>query len=123
MFDNSGGGRRFRKFNSCNLGWWHTYKHAAMVVWRTFAAEWWQPLWHFLYPDCQFHIKPTSFPSVLTHMLYMRIAYPKFKEAIVAIQQDVQTKPKMHILVSDLAFLCEYAIPVVCFHMFTMSLD
>lgn len=83
------------------------------MIWKCFAAEWWEPIWHFLYPNCQFHIKPKSLPSVLTHLSYMRIAYPAFSGQLQALLAIETLNVKMKTLLKDLHFMCEFAIPVV----------
>jgi hypothetical protein len=115
MYDLTGGGKVFRQTVSVNLGWWHTYKHAAMKVWERFAPSVLAPMWHFLYPNSQFHVKPSSFPSVLYHLLALHHAYPKIRpklDAHNALHED-ETKRRFRNCIKDLTFLFEFAIPTV----------
>jgi hypothetical protein len=116
MYDRSDGGRLFRTYVSCNLGWWHTYKFVAFKLWQMFAPNLIAPLWHHLYPNSQFHIKPSSFSSVLYHFLALHWSYPSFKDqlnSLLEIPAD-QTSRRYTNTVKDLIFLFEFAIPTVC---------
>jgi hypothetical protein len=124
MYDRSDGGRLMRTYVSCNLGWWHTYKLVALKLWKVFAPSLLAPLWHHLYPNSQFHIKPSSLASVLYHYLALHWSYPSIKDeltGLLSIPAD-QTSLRFMNTVKDLIFFFEYAIPTVrqrrmCFHL------
>jgi hypothetical protein len=115
MYDRSDGGRLFRTYVSVNLGWWHTYKFLTFRLWQVFARSLLAPLWHHLYPNSQFHYKPSSFASVLYHFLALHWSYPSFKDKLkelLEIPAD-QTNRRYTNTVKDLIFLFEFAIPTV----------
>ena len=112
MYNKRGGGDQFRKFNSVNLAWWHTYKHASLLIWRRFAATIFAPLWHNLYPSAIFPIKPSRLVGVTTHLMYMFLAYPQFKAELDALENE-DLQPRLNTFRKDLVFLMEFAIPVV----------
>ena len=116
MYDKSGGGEQFRRYTSVNLGWWHTYKHMGLKVWKLFAPTIIAPVWNHLYPGSQFHLRPKSFPSVLFHLLMLHLAFPKIKERLDKTkesQDEHLTNLKLRVAVKDIEFLFEFAIPVV----------
>jgi hypothetical protein len=116
MYDKTDGGKLLRTTVSVNLGWWHTYKHACLKLWERFAPTVLAPMWHFLYPNSQFHIKPSSFPSVLYHLLALHMAYPKIKPKLDA-QRNLDpdhTHRRFVNTIKDFTFLFEFAIPTVC---------
>ena len=102
-------------FNSTNLGWWHTMKHAALTIWKKFASFLLAPLWHHLYPTSQFHIKPGSLPCVLAHLVILHLAYPAIRANLLRLSTNPTSKmnERLKNAVQDLTFLFEFAIPVV----------
>ena len=113
MYDHSGGGLRLRTFVSINLAWWHSYKHAALQLWRVFSASFWAPLFHFLYPSNIFFPHPTSLVMVLAHFQFVRLAYPSFKEELLDIIKNDMICATQKLPAKNLRFICEFAIPVV----------
>ena len=115
MYNKRGGGEEFAKYNSVNLAWWHNYKHASLLIWRRFAPTIFGPLWHTLYPNSIFPIKPSRLTGVTTHLMYLFYAYPKIKAKLDELaNQDLA--PRFDALRADLVFLFEFAIPVVPCH-------
>lgn len=113
MYDTSDGGREFRKYTSCNLAWWHSYKHCCIQIWKVFANMIWAPLYHDLYPNSRFFIEGSSMPNMVSHFVYMWLAYQNSKQQLEdALVQDGLTL-KSKIALEDVRFLCEFAIPVV----------
>jgi hypothetical protein len=112
MYNKRGGGDQFRKFNSVNLAWWHTYKHASLLIWRRFAPTIFAPLWHNLYPAGIFPIKPSRLVSITTHLMYMFLAYPMFKPELDALKEE-DLSPVLGTMRDDIVFMMEFAIPVV----------
>ena len=112
-YTQSGGGERFRKFNCCNLAYWHTYKFACNQIWKKFAPTIIAPVWHFLYPGNQFHIKPSSFPSVQYHLMLLHMSYPSLKTKVLNLLRDTPSHAPLKQVVRDLEFLFEFAIPTV----------
>ena len=120
MYDRSGGGTRFRTNVSVNPGWWHTYKHAAMKIWERFAPTLIAPLWHHLYPNSQFHIKPSSFPSVQYHFLALHLAYPRIRDKLMAQLENGKHGHRRHLNgIKDMIFFFEFALPTVPLFCFT----
>jgi hypothetical protein len=115
MYDSSDAGATFRKFNSVNLAWWHTYKHAANKLWETFAPTVFAPLWHLLYPGSQFHIRIGSFPSLIAHLTYLRVAYPSIKAQLQTLLRRDNLDVHQTNMAANLEFLFEFAIPTVGF--------
>jgi hypothetical protein len=103
----------FRKYNSVNMAWWHTGKHACLKIWEKFSRNLLAPWWHFMYPSHQFFKKPSSFPSVTCHLLLLHLTYPLIKESLDELLADTELAPRFQIHVQDLKFLFEYAIPTV----------
>ena len=113
MYDNTGGGKLLRKYNSCTMAWWHTYKHALMRLWQVFARDVFAPLFHHLYPGHQFFVKPSSLPSIMVHMIYLVMSYPSVKKNIQVLLNDSSLGPSEAAMVADLQYLLSVAIPVV----------
>lgn len=114
MYDTSKGGTIFRKYNSVNLGWWHTYKHAALKVWQVFGHSIMAPLWHNLYPNSQFHLK-AGLPSILHQLVQLHVSYPHVKDRLDATLQQADLQPRLRNAALDIQFMFEFAIPTVCF--------
>ena len=112
MYNLTDGGRRFRFFNSVNLGFWHIYKHCATAIWEEFASSIMAPLWHTLYPDARFYPKTTTLPAMLSLFVQLKVAYPKVR---ARLQKTMSTElpPRLEAAVSDIKFLFEFAIPTV----------
>lgn len=117
MYDQTNGGKYLRMYNSCNLAWWHTYKQAAMTIWKRFSCEVFAPLWHNLYPGHIFYRKPSSLASVLTHLLYIHMARDHIVGDLRALLVNENVQPAHRVIVKDLDFLVNVAIPVVRMHM------
>ena len=112
MYNKRGGGEIFCKYNSANLAWWHTYKHASLLIWRRFANVLCAPLWHTLYPRSIFPVTPPRLAPITTHLMYMFHAYPKFKAQLDALESE-DLQPRFDALRRDIKFMFEFAIPVV----------
>lgn len=120
MYNSSGGGEQFRRYNSVNLAWWHTCKHATKVIWRTFAKDFLAPWWHSLYPGGQFHKVPGSYPMMQTHLLILHTSYPHFKDQLASLQTNPELGPHWRTHLQDLQFLFEFAIPTVSCSSFSL---
>ena len=79
MYDKSGGGSSLRKYLSCNLADWHSYKQATKMIWKGFANTIWARLWHRMYPGSKFNVINPSPQEAAMHMVYMARAYPSCK--------------------------------------------
>ena len=99
-------------YNSVNLAWWHTYKHASLLIWKRFAKTISAPMWHELYPNSIFPINPSRLVGVTTHLMYLFLAYPKFKADLDRLK-ELDLAPRFEAFRKDLVFLFEFAIPVV----------
>jgi hypothetical protein len=115
MYDCTDGGKALRKYNSCNLAWWHTFKQACYTIWSAFRQEVFAPLWHHLYPGHWFFKKPSSLGNVVIHLLYVNMSaahiLPKLKELL----DNDKLKAQSRTMALDLKFLLEIAVPVVFF--------
>ena len=105
-----------RKYNFCNMAWWHTYKHACMRIWNVFSTSVWGPLWFHMYPGHAFCMKPSSMPMVSMHLPMMHLAYPQFADKLAELGERSgvhELNWRSKIMLADLRFLCCVAIPVV----------
>ena len=84
MYDKSGGGTALRKYLSCNLAYWHSYKQATKMIWKAFANTIWARMWHRMYPGSKFKVINPSPQEAAMHMVYMARAYPYFKSELEA---------------------------------------
>ena len=114
MYDTTGGGEKFRKCNGVTLAWWHTYKQALYIIWKSFANELFAPMWHYLYPGHAFYAKPSSLVAVISHLLWLNLTRSKYMPRLEKIMTDESMSKQMRILCEDLKFLLNVAIPVVC---------
>ena len=112
-YDKTGGGKRFRTYNSVNLAWWHNYKHTVFQLYSVFANDVFAPLWHHLYPGHIFYKKPSSFGCVLTHMLCLHQSYPRVRVLLDAVIGLDTLHDEVMVMAKDLKFLLDVAIPVV----------
>jgi hypothetical protein len=113
MYDQTEGGAQLRKYNGCNLAWWHTFKHTAMLIWSTFSCELFAPLWHHLYPGHYFYREPSSLPCVISHMLFLQMSRDAVITDLKVISTDTETGYQSKLMALDLIFILEIAIPVV----------
>lgn len=113
MYDETGGGVRLRTFNSMNMAWWHSYKHAAFRIYSCFSCEVFAPLWHTLYPNTIFYRKPKNLNNVLLHLMYVHLAFPCVSQRLDEVINSAGTTPASKTFAEDLKFLGSVAIPVV----------
>jgi hypothetical protein len=113
MYDLSGGGAKFRRYASVNLAWWHNYKHAVAKIWTRFANTIWAPLWHRLYPGSKFPAKAQGPQEASMHLVYFARAYPMFRGELNDALLDTSISRPGKIMLQNIQFLAEYAIPVV----------
>jgi hypothetical protein len=113
MYDPCGIGDQLRTFVFVNLGTWHTYKHASLLVYRRFANVFMAGLYHSLYPNSIFFEKPRL--AACTQMFVMiRMAYPSFKANLEeALTHEDKLLPQSKICLENLKDLCEFYIPTV----------
>ncbi len=100
------------------LGFWHTYKELCLNIWGCGLRTLFAPLLHHLWPDQSVFFKP-KLGILETYFTWCTLAYPSIREQL----QDIfhKTKPKKnkkpslkHILVQNIYFFFESAIPFVC---------
>jgi hypothetical protein len=115
-YDQSDGGRLLRKFASVNLAPWHNFKHGVELIWKQFAQAVFAPLYHCLYPQNKFAIKYQSPQEPLLHMMLLCHGYPEFKANLQAGIIQPGAKRENVVMLRDIEFLCEFAIPVVQSH-------
>ena len=116
-YDESNGLKHFRTYFAINLAWWHTFKHACYQIWKRFAAMWWTPIHHHLWPGVNYFPKPGSFAYIQAFLQSMLLSYPNWAEHLrTALEGDIPLTSR--VALKDLQFLLEFAIPVVpCFMM------
>ena len=107
------GGRLWRKYNSCHLAWWHTYKIACYRLWKLYGRTLMAHLWHHLYPGAQFHEKPKSFPSIQYHLILLHVSYPGIKDQLARVRARNDIGSSMKQVLDNWEFLFEFAIPTV----------
>ena len=113
MYDNSDGGLKFRKYCGVSLGWWHTYKHVALTVWKTFAQTIWAPLFHFLYPGETFYPKSKNLTHVLALYQCCMGAYRGICKNLRRDYEDPALSLPVKVAIRELLFVFDYALPVV----------
>ena len=100
------------------LAYWHTLKHAVHKVWKCFALELWAPMWHNLYPSGLFLIKGKHPGDELLHMIYAANAYHEIKANLYdMLAEDGLLSETNSMMVKDLIFLFEFAIPAVVLYL------
>ena len=113
MYDKSGGGSELRKYLSCNLAYWHSYKQATKMIWKAFANTIWARMWHRMYPGSKFKVINPSPQEAAMHMVYMARAYPYFKSELEAAITEGSADEAGKAMLLNIQFLCEFAIPSV----------
>ena len=113
MYDKSGGGSELRKYLSCNLAYWHSYKQATKMIWKAFANTIWARMWHRMYPGSKFKVINPSPQEAAMHMVYMARAYPYFKSELEAAITEGSADVAGKAMLLNIQFLCELAIPSV----------
>ena len=113
MYDKSGGGSDLRKYLSCNLAYWHSYKQATKMIWKGFANTIWARLWHRMYPGSKFNVINPSPQEAAMHMVYMARAYPEFTTELEAAITEGSADEAGKAMLLNIQFLCEFAIPAV----------
>jgi hypothetical protein len=83
------------------------------MIWKQFANEVWAPLWHCLYPGHTFYVKSGNLSSVLVHLLYVQLAYPKVEQTLNALLARDDLKVPARAMANDLLYLMRVAIPVI----------
>jgi hypothetical protein len=112
MYDPCGIGRQLKQYVYVNLGTWHTYKHASLVVWRRFGEVFLAGLYHHLYPNSKF--KTNERLAAITQVfVYVRMAYPDFRDQLNAALAKINLSPQSRTCLQNLKDLCEFYIPVV----------
>ena len=104
-----------RQLLSLQLGTWHPYKQANVVLWNHWGPRVFAPLFHELIPDANFNAK-ASLTTIVTFLTYVRLAYPGFKSNLDETLKEVLEAQQDAIAVShlrDLRKLCEFFIPTV----------
>ena len=102
-----------RKFLSCNLAYWHSFKQATKMIWKGFANTIWARLWHRMYPGSKFNCINPSPQEAAMHMVYMARAYPDFKTELEAAIAEGSADEAGKAMLLNIQFLCEFAIPAV----------
>ena len=113
MYDKSGGGSALRKYLSCNLAYWHSFKQATKMIWKGFANTIWARMWHRMYPGSKFNVINPSPQEAAMHMVYMARAYPVFKTELEAAITEGSADEAGKAMLLNIQFLCEFAIPAV----------
>ena len=99
-----------------SLAYWHSYKQVSLQLWKELAHDIWAPLFHNLFPSVTFFPKPSSLAMVTALFQCVKLAYPKFKQALrsgLDKTGDVPEFAHRFTALKDIEFLCEFAIPVV----------
>ena len=116
MYDDSDGGKKYRKYCGVSLGWWHTYKHVALKIWEVFATTIWAPLFHHLYPGVTFFPKMKKLTQVLAIYQACMVAYRDVHEDLREAVLDEHSKylGTAKMALKEFEFVFDYALPVVC---------
>ena len=98
---------------SCSMA---HFKHGVELIWKHFAQAVFAPMYHCLYPQNKFAIKYQSPQEPLLHMMLLCHGYPEFKANLQAGIIQPGAKRENVVMLRDIEFLCEFAIPVVQSH-------
>ena len=99
-----------------SLAWWHNYKWASKRILVVFGLDFIAPMFHFLFPARSFDVMKISHTSTTTLLSYIRLAYPSFRSQLQEALADPILEPRQNVMLTNLLHLCEFFIPVVCFH-------
>ena len=113
MYDKNDRGRCLRESVVCTLGWWHSFKTAAFLIYHRFHADIFAGLFHSLYPANEFFPKPSNLSGILALMSFINIGYPEFKAPLQAALANDDLDPNMKNHLLNIQSLCEFFIPVV----------
>ena len=113
MYDVSNCGSKFRKLTPVSLAWWHSYKWAAKLLFKVFAADFLAPYYHHLFPTQAFHVEKLSLSAASTYITYMRLAYPAFRAILVNAIRTPNLSSRQITLLQNLQDIFECYIPVV----------
>jgi hypothetical protein len=83
------------------------------MIYKCFSGYFWAPLFHALFPNVKFWVKPKRLSSIIAMMNFVRIAYPYFEEDLEEALAEVGDKEtaKCHLL--NLKAFCIFFIPAV----------
>lgn len=112
-YDKTDGGRTLRKYCGLALCWWHNYKHVAQVLWKTYAREFFAPMFHFLYPGTEFYVENKNFPQLLAHLQMVQIAYAAVRPKLLKVLENPPIRHDGLLAAKELHFILDFAIPTV----------
>lgn len=91
-----------------HLAWWHSYKHASLMLFRDYAATLFAPLSHHLWPDVQFYIKPKRFTHVEGLLTILRLCtkelLPQIDSALASVNLETSSRNQLENLKTLLMF-------------------
>jgi hypothetical protein len=123
FYDESDGARKFREVTASGLEFWHTFKMAYFLVFRSFADSIFAPLFHYTCPAHIFFLHPKRLIQVQEACLRLQLAYwqPDIQKSMGELlnMKDADTPKKQQALVAqrqialNLKDLMEWFLPVV----------
>jgi hypothetical protein len=94
------------------LGVWHVFKQVQQVIWKSLAHWLFGPLFHTMFPNSKFPLKPRhKFLSWLLSLI--RCLYPSIRPALQAALEEKAIPSHGLTYLRNLINLFEYVLPVV----------
>jgi hypothetical protein len=123
FFDESDGARQFREVTASGLEFWHSFKMAYQMVFRSFADSIFAPLFHSACPADIFFKKPKRLIQMQEACLRLQLAYwrpdiqKQMQELMEMKEADTVEKQKtldaQRQIALNLKDLMEWFLPVV----------
>ena len=104
--------KRMRKQACITLGLWHPFKNACQAVWKTFAAEFFSPAFHVLFPTKLCFMEP-KLVSIIVMFTYFRHVYPIIQDELARKIASSNRFPERKTNLLCLRDVFEFYIPTV----------
>ena len=115
MYDLSNVGAPMRGWLGVQLGTWHPYKQANVVVWSHWGARIFAPLFNDLIPHANVNPK-TKLSTIARFLTVARLSYKSWKTDLKKAREEIERRNMDRVAIShlrDLLKLMEFFIPVV----------
>ena len=115
MYDLSNVGAPMRGWLGVQLGTWHPYKQANVVVWSHWGARIFAPLFNDLIPNANFNPK-AKLSTIARFLTVARLSYKSWKTDLKNAREEIERRNMDRVAIShlrDLLKLMEFFIPVV----------
>ena len=115
MYDLSNVGAPMRGWLGVQLGTWHPYKQANVVVWSHWGARIFAPLFNDLIPNANFNPR-AKLSTIARFLTVARLSYKSWKNDLKNAREEIERRNMDRVAIShlrDLLKLMEFFIPVV----------